>query len=479
MKSLDNKILLPFLFILTLSLAVVGIVSYYGSYKMFITLLYSHDITMKIVDNETIAKQLLELQKYTIFVAIIAILAASQLTIFFSYSITKPIKKLVNACDEISKGNFSIDIEYDGKDEIALLKDAFLRMAKKLDNYVAEITKMVELNQKILRGVEYGIVVFDSFYSKLIQNEIADVYFSNIPELEKLVKNIIKSPNRQNNKGHNTLLYLKNKKGLPFYIEYHLNFIDNLIIFTFQDVTEKEKIKQNIEHINRLAFVGEMSAIIAHEIRNPLQGIKTSLQVLEPYCEKNETTNTLFSLLHQEIERIDGIITNLINYARPSEPNLESVEIKKAINECIMLVFPLAEKKRISFVTSFSNEEYILVDKNHFKQIMLNILTNAIKASNMKGKIKIGTISERDEICIYVKDYGMGIPPENLEKIFTPFFSTFTKGTGLGLSVVQTLVAKNNGHIKVESEVKRGTTVYLSFPRAIPNLMSENERYRY
>ncbi|WP_042833284.1 hypothetical protein [Thermoanaerobacter sp. YS13] len=94
MKSLDNKILLPFLFILTLSLAVVGIVSYYGSYKMFITLLYSHDITMKIVDNETIAKQLLELQKYTIFVAIIAILAASQLTIFFSYSITKPIKNL-------------------------------------------------------------------------------------------------------------------------------------------------------------------------------------------------------------------------------------------------------------------------------------------------------------------------------------------------------------------------------------------------
>lgn len=477
MRSIENKILIPFLIILTSSLATVGAISYYGSYKIFKSIVLAQSLKENLkINSAYVSTQLLELQKYTVFIAIIAIIVASQLTIFFSYSFIKPIKKLSAACDEVSKGNFNIHIDYRGNDEIGILKDAFLRMIAKVNEYISQVVEITKLNQKIINGVNYGIIVFNTKGEKLLENQVASFYRHELPNLYHYLEKIMEKFFTGNTPPFDTLK-IEDKNHITKTIEYNINCFEDISILSFQDITEKEKIKEKIEHINRLAFIGEMSAAIAHEIRNPLQGIKSSLQVLESdFKKQNRTSKILINLIYQEIERINKIIFDLLNYARPSEPKPEPISVKEVINESLLFLSHLLTKKQLSVNVNISSEEdFIYADRSHFKQIIFNVLTNAIKASKTGGQIDITANLYDKEVVILIKDYGIGISKENLGKIFTPFFSTFDEGSGLGLPVVQTLVLKNNGQIRVESEENVGTTVYLIFPRSFSHKLSEND----
>jgi len=360
MRSIEARILIPFLIIIIVSLAVLGFTSYYGSYKIFKSLIYKLPDYNENIYTGIITSKLLELQKYTILVAIIAIIAASQLTFFFTYSIVRPIKKLSIACERVAKGDFDVKVEYKRKDEIGTLKDAFNTMVLKLKEYI-----------------------------------------------------------------------------------------------------------EHLEKINRLTLIGEMSASLAHEIRNPLQGIKSCLQVIESNLKgENEVHRELFSLIYMEINRIDKIIKDMLNYARPSEPKFEAVYVKNVIDELLPFIKPLLKKKRIRLIIDVGKNLKVSVDKTHLKQIFINIISNSIKACRENNLIKIKAQKCEGEVAIILEDTGMGISKENLNKIFTPFFSTFNEGSGLGLCVVQTLVHKNNGKICIESEENKGTKVHIFLPCA-------------
>lgn len=476
MRNIENKILLPFLIILIFSIASVGTISYYGSCKIFESLAIIQPLKENFKVNPAyVSSQLLEFQKYTIFVAIIAIIAASQLTIFFVYNFVNPIKKLAAACDEVSKGNFKIDISYKGKDEIGILESAFLRMISKLNEYISQLLEVTKLNEKIINGVNYGIIVFNTKNEKLLINQLASLYIKEEQDLHYQIEEIIENFLKGSIPSFGTLK-IENKNHITRYIEYNISYFEEIFILSLLDVTEKEILKQKIEHINRLTFIGEMSAAIAHEIRNPLQGIKSCFQVLESNSKIwNDTSKMLITLIYQELERINKIISELLNYARSPEPKPQSISLKQTITESLPFLSHHLKKKQLSLNINIPQEaDLIFVDESHFKQIIINILTNAIRASKVGGQIDITAESSVREIIVYIKDYGIGISKENLEKIFIPFFSTFDEGTGLGLSVVHTLVLKNNGQIRIESKENIGTTVYLIFPRSFSHKTSEN-----
>lgn len=367
MRSIEARILIPFLIIIIVSLAVLGFTSYYGSYKIFKSLIYKLPDYNENLYTGIITSKLLELQKYTILVAIIAIIAASQLTFFFTYSIVRPIKKLSIACERVAKGDFDVKVEYKSKDEIGTLKDAFNTMVSKIKEYV-----------------------------------------------------------------------------------------------------------ENLEKINRLTLVGEMSASLAHEIRNPLQGIKSCLQVIESDIkDKNDLLGELFSLVYLEINRIDKIISDLLSYARPSDPHFECISLEKIFKELLPFIDSLTKRKRLKFKMDIEKGIKIYVDASHFKQIVINIISNSLKACRENDSIFIKAQKKDDEVIIEIMDTGIGISKENLSKIFNPFFTTFNEGTGLGLCVVQTLVNQNKGKIWIKSEENRGTEVYISFPCAESHILSE------
>lgn len=226
-----------------------------------------------------------------------------------------------------------------------------------------------------------------------------------------------------------------------------------------------------MEHLNRLTFLGEMSAVLAHEIRNPLQGIQSCFQAMESRMPADDDElESVFSLIYREIERINKIISNLLNFARPGEPQPEMILIEKSMEEVMPFIEPVLKNKSLTLNCNFlSAQEYLFIDRCHLKQILINLITNAARASKHGDTLEISSTFTDEEFIISIKDSGVGIPVTNLNKIFNPFFTTFEEGTGLGLSVVHSLTLKNHGRIWLESLENKGTTVYVAFPRSLPH----------
>ncbi len=226
-------------------------------------------------------------------------------------------------------------------------------------------------------------------------------------------------------------------------------------------IEEKKRLEKKMERIERLASMGQLASGIAHEIRNPLAGIKTTIQVLASRLKLDQENQNLFESITGEIDRVNRIITNLLNLARPREPQTRIVSVYETVNQTLVLLERETKENRIRFKNTISHNLYYLVDPDHFKQIILNLCLNAIKAMPDGGEISVSSGKEGE---ILIKDLGIGIPGEDIDKIFDPFYTTSSKGTGLGLSMVYQLVLQNNGEIDVISQPGKGTIFTLRFP---------------
>ncbi len=219
-------------------------------------------------------------------------------------------------------------------------------------------------------------------------------------------------------------------------------------------------VETRLHQQTRLAHLGQMAAMVAHEIRNPLSIIKGSADVLRRKYSSEE--NELFDFIPEEIDRLNRLVNEFLQFARQKEPNLQPTNPAEVIT-------PLVDQlndERISahFEPSLPK---VQLDRDAFKQIILNILENARQATGDQGNILVRgyTVSQRSLRCVIeVKDDGVGMPRETLEKIFDPFFSTRATGSGLGMAITKQLVEQMNGQISVESQPNQGTTVKLIFP---------------
>jgi signal transduction histidine kinase len=261
-----------------------------------------------------------------------------------------------------------------------------------------------------------------------------------------------------------------------------------------------EKIKESkqvIRRMERLKTIGDMAAGLAHEIRNPLVPIKTCLQLLpERYGKDEEFTEKIPIRALQEVERIEALLKEIMDYSRPRAPVLKDEDINDIVEKTVIFVEYEAKKKGIKIERKYENQlPMAKVDNEQIKQVILNLIFNAIDAVNGDGKIEIttrktkhilsptGRIGEKEYIQIEVTDNGMGIPEENIERIFNPFYTTKheskeREGTGLGLSIVQEIVTEHNGFIQVKSELGKGTTFLVNLPIDLSEFEQREDRRR-
>lgn len=425
---------------------------------------------------EQFMSALLEVQKYTLLVAIIAAIIAVELTIIIAHNISKPIKKLAEICNSISTEGFRGKLEYKRNDEIGILVSAFNEMIVKLENNTRELIRMKDFNEDILRSTTTGIITIDNRGEFISMNRAAErilgirgknkngvIYH----ELIELLKNTLK----EDNPVKNIVKTFSDESGKSRFIEINTSLLKNEegnikgALCSFNDVTERKEIESKIDKIDRLTSLGELAAGLAHEIRNPLAGIKTSTQVLANRTEQNDANVLLFDKIISEIDRMNKLITDLLNFAKPPTSRLEKRDITKIIRESAKFLEEHFRKCKVNITFNFPLKEYfVLVDGYQMKQIFLNLFMNAIKAMPDGGRISVYIAAKGDFIEIYVRDTGKGISQENLPRIFDPFFTTDPKGTGLGLSVVQKLVIQNGGEIDVKSELNKGTTFCIKLP---------------
>jgi len=239
-------------------------------------------------------------------------------------------------------------------------------------------------------------------------------------------------------------------------------------VVTLEDVSDIKALTDQLIRADRLAAMGELTAGVAHEVRNPLGVIRASVQLLEDaHCDATRIHDAA-EVIKQEIDRLDKVIKALLDFGRPSTPTLVNTDLNTVLDDVVLFTNRFAKQANVR-IRLENNPELPLVsgDPDQLKQVFLNLVTNAVQAMEESGgDIDIRANGDGDYVQVSVSDTGPGISPEDLPKVFDPFFTKRAAGTGLGLTIVHRIIDEHDGHIGVESSEK-GTNFTVTLPAII------------
>jgi signal transduction histidine kinase len=231
--------------------------------------------------------------------------------------------------------------------------------------------------------------------------------------------------------------------------------------------------QQQIVQGERLAALGQMSAVVAHEVRNPLGVIFNSLGSLRRLVRPEGDAKMLFDIVEEEADRLNRIVGDLLDFARPSTPEVRPEDLRRVAEDAVAAAVQPQQAGQIELVRDLDPElPPVAVDARLVRQAILNVAVNAVQAMPRGGRITLRTRREDGAAVVELEDTGAGIPDEVRARIFEPFFTTKASGTGLGLAVVRRIVEGHGGQVRVRSTPGAGTTFSLSFP--LPGAEVEN-----
>ena len=250
------------------------------------------------------------------------------------------------------------------------------------------------------------------------------------------------------------------------------------VIGLFQDLSEVRALEERIRRRETLAAIGELSAGIAHEIRNCLNPISGSVEVLQRELKVKGENARLLDLIVRESERLDNFIRELLDYARERPLKCETLDLTSLVRDLVDVAqrHPSAEGKVLRF-SGGGDDVMVHVDSEQMRQVLMNLVLNALEAVEGEGQVDVRIGARRDRpgavaapgrtwVCAEVQDNGIGIAAPEIELIFEPFYSTKRGGTGLGLAIANRIVERHGGVLEVESRLGAGTTMRVWVPRS-------------
>lgn len=247
------------------------------------------------------------------------------------------------------------------------------------------------------------------------------------------------------------------------------------VVLVFEDITKEQEMEQEIQRISRLAEIGQLAAGIAHELRNPLASIKGAAQVLKEDLSEEalEKHGEFLDIIVNEVNVLNGVTSEFLDFSRPLPPQFSPVQINELLARRIAFLRAEFENNDVAVHEVYApNLPELNVDSGMMDRVVTNIVLNAVQAMPDGGLFTVETRIEGDgpdqAIVLRFSDTGMGIEPDRVPSIFTPFFTTKTKGTGLGLAIVQKIIDTHGGRISVESAMEQGTTFVVWLPVSTP-----------
>ncbi|MEZ0483263.1 hybrid sensor histidine kinase/response regulator [Fibrella aquatica] len=236
-----------------------------------------------------------------------------------------------------------------------------------------------------------------------------------------------------------------------------------------RDITEQKKAQQELIIAEKLTMTGKLARSIAHEVRNPLTNLSLALdQLRDELDDRQEETQLYTDIIGRNVERISTLITDMLNSSKPRELDRKPQSLNAVVRDTIGFVADRIKLKQMQLITNFSEDDCIApLDLEQVRMALTNILINAVEAMEPgQGKLWIDThCLDEAQVCVIIRDNGSGIAPENIQRLFDPFFTGKQSGMGLGLTATQNIVTSHRGHIDVESERGQGTTFRITFPK--------------
>jgi two-component system sensor histidine kinase HydH len=238
-------------------------------------------------------------------------------------------------------------------------------------------------------------------------------------------------------------------------------------VLLIKDLRELRELQERVSRSERLASLGRLAAGMAHEIRNPLSSIRGFAQYFLKRFSPRDEEREYAAIMVKEVDRLNRVITDLLDFARPQEPHRESQSLSAIADHALEILAPDLSARKVSAVRRYQPDlSTLCVDHDQLLRLFINLILNAADAMDAGGVLTIGLDRSASSggIVIEVSDTGAGIAPEDREKIFEPFFSRKRKGTGLGLAIVHQIVEAHQGEIRVVSEPAKGTTFRITLP---------------
>ncbi|MBI3600785.1 MAG: HAMP domain-containing protein [Nitrospinae bacterium] len=462
------------------------------------------------VSEKVLVRTIAGVRKKVFAITSALVLAGIAMGFLIARRITGSLEKLRVAARAVGQGELekTIPVEKIRGAEIKELAGTFNLMIKRIKEKIEEIHKTKEeLREerdkldKILDNMGAGLFVIDKNRRIIWANSIIEGWFGNINPLSytfcyqkinnSVVCNDCEMPYVIG--GGSVKHYIKVRRtrdGVDRYFQIHLAPIRDekgdiiQMLELSQDITEKVKLEKRLVHSEKLASIGEMAAGVAHEIRNPLGSIITALTLLHSpsHSVGSETDkDRLLDVIKKETKRLNAMLTDFLNFAKPKEPALSPNNINDIIEDTLNilkhsnLLHPISPplikggaggvviKKELQ-----TNMIKIPLDYDQIKQVIWNITLNAVQAMNGNGELRIVSkhINGQREgtVQVSISDNGCGIPQDKLNKIFEPFYTTKEGGTGLGLSIANRIVERHGGHIEIESKNGYETAFIINLP---------------
>jgi two-component system sensor histidine kinase HydH len=243
-------------------------------------------------------------------------------------------------------------------------------------------------------------------------------------------------------------------------------FVDRALFTatTAELAAQREQLLTEVRKSDQQKAVATLAAGLAHEIKNPLASIKTFTEHLETRAHDPTFLAKFQKIVGGEVERINLIVQQLLEFAKPVPQKLTPVEVPRLVDETLELLNSELVQRHVEVTRRYAPSPRVLADPQQLKQVFLNLFLNSLQAMNGAGRLEIGTTSDGSELTVTIADNGAGIAAKDLSHIFEPFFTTKTAGTGLGLAVVHGIITEHRGRIAIQSRVGEGTRVHIELP---------------
>lgn len=346
------------------------------------------------------------------------------------------------------------------------LSHSLEKTVEKLEEKNINIKDLEFFNTKVIESLPSGLFTTDLEGSVLIFNHAAELISGT--KKETVIGNPIKTAlpflNNPPESGKYERLLSENADsekiiGLNITVLRDLNENNTGFIGIFQDLTEKKKLESEMKNKEKWAAVGELSANIAHEIRNPLASLRGSIEMLREGKLPERHKEKLMDIALNEMERLNNIISDFLTYSRPKPLEIKPIDIHSILDSTLELLKNAEHKSGISIKKDFDGQFLIHADPERMRQVFWNLGTNAYEAmEENRGELTVSTRNNPTNVTISFSDTGSGISQSNIDKIFYPFFTTKESGTGLGLSIAYRIIEEHNGRLIVASRPGVKTT---------------------
>jgi two-component system, NtrC family, sensor histidine kinase PilS len=341
------------------------------------------------------------------------------------------------------------------------------RTGEELKNVQDNLLDVMKLNNSVMEKMQHGLVTSDADGRIISYNEKAKILLNLVPDANffaQLTENEQRALRRlpeSANQFHFEKRIGVRDLAITVSVLEEISTFERILVFLITDMTSIKAIERKLKEREHLALIGEMAASIAHEIRNPLASISASVQFLRKELSLDGECKNLMNIIVRESERLSRSIEEFLNFSRMSPPDRKEFDLAALLDDTIGMLamqFP-----SVRFQRNYPPGVSVTADPVKIKQLIWNLLSNAVKASREHGTVEAAVYHSGPGMCLTIRDNGIGMDREEMERVYTPFYSRFTSGIGLGMSIVRRIVDEHGFTIDIHSGKNIGTEVTVCF----------------